>query len=154
MKALPWVLVVLLLIACVAAWLRPTKPLPADVIRDTVTITDTVRDTVLKPYRVEVIRHDTLWFPLLADGYTEDSDIRDSFPVVLPIERKEYKTDEYRAIASGFRPNLDFMETYNKVQTITITPKTKRWGLGLHAGYGYPGGFYVGAGVSYNLFQW
>jgi len=36
----------------------------------------------------------------------------------------------------------------------TIKSKKKRWGLGLQAGYGYPGGFYVGAGVSYNLFYW
>lgn len=154
MKALPWILVVLLLIACVAAWFRPVEYSPADVLRDTVTITDTVRDTVPQPYRVEVIRNDTLWFPFLADGDIEDSDVRDSFPVVLPVERKEYRTEEYRAIVSGFRPNLDFMETYNRMQTITVTPKAKRWGLGLQVGYGYPGGFYVGAGVNYNLWQW
>ncbi|WP_334312433.1 DUF6808 domain-containing protein, partial [Bacteroides uniformis] len=35
-----------------------------------------------------------------------------------------------------------------------VKPKRKRWGLGLQVGYGYPGGFYVGAGVSWNLFIW
>ena len=33
MKQLPWILVVLLAIACVAAWFRPHEPLPAE-IRD------------------------------------------------------------------------------------------------------------------------
>lgn len=35
----------------------------------------------------------------------------------------------------------------------TIKPKKKHWGLGLQIGYGYPGGWYVGGGVSYNLFM-
>ena len=37
---------------------------------------------------------------------------------------------------------------------VPIKSKKKRWGLGLQVGYGYPGGFYVGGGVSYNLFMW
>ena len=37
---------------------------------------------------------------------------------------------------------------------VPIKSKKKRWGLGLQAGYGYPSGFYVGGGVSYNLFMW
>ena len=43
------------------------------------------------------------------------------------------------------------------MQTITITPKRKRWGLSLQVGYGiYKGGkgLYLGGGVSYNLFMW
>ena len=34
MKSLPWILIIILLIACVAAWFRPHKPLPADTHRD------------------------------------------------------------------------------------------------------------------------
>ena len=52
---------------------------------------------------------------------------------------------------------VDFIETYAKSQTVTVTPinrRRKRFGLGLQAGYGYPGGLYVGAGVSYNIFMW
>lgn len=149
MKKLPWILVILLVIACVATWFRSHEPLPAEVRRDTVTIVDTVRDTILDPYQVEVIRFDTLWFPLLVD----DGEV-DSVPFSIPIESKEYRTEQYRAIISGYRPSLDFMETYNITQNITTTPKKKRWGLGLQVGYGYPGRWYAGVGVSYNLFQW
>lgn len=156
MKKLPWILVVLLVIAYVATWFRPYESLPVEIRRDTVTVIDTFIDTVLQPYRVEVIRHDTLWFPLWADDDVND-DVRDSFPVILPIEKKEYRTNEYYAVISGFRPNLDSIETYNRTRTITVSPKKKRWGLGLQAGYGfYPGqsSFYVGVGVNYNIFMW
>lgn len=81
----------------------------------------------------------------------------DSVPVLIPITSKEYKTDQYRAVISGYKPNLDFMETYNEKKIITHTPKCKRWGLGLQAGYSIgPGGkgFYLGGGVSYNIFMW
>ena len=37
---------------------------------------------------------------------------------------------------------------------VVVKPKIKLGGVGLQAGYGYPGGFYVGGGVSYNLFMW
>ena len=75
-----------------------------------------------------------------------------------------YEDSLYRAWVSGYRPKLDSIEVYPKTiyQTVTndiyhpvvVKPKKKRWGLGLQAGYGYPGGFYVGAGVSYDLRQW
>lgn len=69
---------------------------------------------------------------------------------------KEYKTDNYRAIVSGYKPSLDFMEVYRDKEIITLSPlqKKKRWGLGLQTGYSYPGGWYVGVGISCNLIMW
>lgn len=66
------------------------------------------------------------------------------------------------AWVSGYRPRLDSLMVFPRTvyQTVTndiyrtIVPKKKRWGLGLQAGYGYPGGFYVGIGVSRNIFMW
>ena len=72
--------------------------------------------------------------------------------MIIPITSKEYKTDDYRAVVSGYKPSLDFMEVYREKEIITLKPK--RWGLGLQVGYGYPSGLYVGGGVSYNLFMW
>lgn len=152
MKNLPYIIIIAL-IPFIVFRLARVEHVPGEVVRDTVTVIDTVRDTVPKPYRVEVVRMDTFYLPI----FVGDSLEVDSVPVVLPIEKKEYKTDEYRAVISGFRPNLDFIETYAKSQTVTITPinrRRKRFGLGLQAGYGYPGGLYVGAGVSYNIFMW
>ena len=47
MKQLPWILVVLLAIACVAAWFRPHEPLPAEIRTETKVQTVVKLDTVL-----------------------------------------------------------------------------------------------------------
>ena len=83
---------------------------------------------------------------------------------LLHRKRVVYEDSLYRAVVSGYvDPRLDSMTVYPRTvyQTVTndvyhpvpIKSKKKRWGLGLQAGYGYPGGWYVGARVSYNLFM-
>lgn len=155
MKNLPYIIIIILSLLLLFHPAR-VEHAPGELVRDTVTVIDTVRDTVPKPYRVEVVRMDTFYLPI----FVGDSLEVDSVPVVLPIEKKEYKTDEYRAVISGFRPNLDFIETYTKSQIVTVTPinrRRKRFGLGVQAGYGFSGNKaspYIGVGVSYNLWEW
>lgn len=156
MRSLPWILVCLLL--GVVVWMRcnPHEPQPMYVTGDTVHIRDTVRDTILKPVRETLKRTDTVYLPILIDTTTDRTVEEDSIPVLIPITSKEYKTDDYRAVVSGYKPSLDSMELYRDNKIITLTPlqKKKRFGLGLQAGYSYPGGWYVGAGISCNLFMW
>ena len=82
---------------------------------------------------------------------------------VVHREQAYYEDSLYRAWVSGYRPRLDSLQIFPKTvyQTVTNdiyhTVKVKdkrRWGLGLQVGYGYPRGFYIGTGVSYNLWQW
>ena len=92
-------------------------------------------------------------------GYVSDTvvvrdTVRDSIPVIIPIERKEYRTADYRAVVSGYKPSLDYIEVYRKTQTVTLSPKPKRWGIGLQAGISYPAGWHVGIGISYDIWQW
>lgn len=47
MKKLPWVLVILLAVACVAAWFRPHEPLPAEIRTETKVKTVVKVDTLL-----------------------------------------------------------------------------------------------------------
>lgn len=157
MKSLPWILVCLLV--GVVVWMRcnPHDPSPVYVKGDTVRIRDTVRDTI--PIPVETLkRTDTVYLPILIDTTTYRTVEGDSVPVIIPITSKEYKTDNYRAVVSGYKPSLDLMEVYPEKEIITLKPKLKpkpkRLGLGLQVGYGYPSGLYVGGGVSYNLFMW
>ena len=149
MKALSWLLVVLLAIACVAAWLRPLEPLPAEIRTETRIQTVVKLDTVLISAPIAVFL-----------TFTNDTiHIGDT---VVMREQAYYEDSLYRAWVSGYRPKLDSIEVYPKTiyQTVTndiyhaVKPKMKRWGLGLQAGYGYPGGLYVGVGISYNLFVW
>lgn len=154
MKSLPWILVCLLI--GVVVWMRcnPHDPSPVYVKGDTVRFRDTVRDTIPIPVKETLKRTDTVYLPILIDTTTDRTVEDDSVPVLIPITSKEYKTDNYRAVVSGYKPSLDLMEVYLEKEIITLKPKRKRWGLGLQVGYGYPGGLYVGGGVSYNLFMW
>lgn len=150
MKKLPWILVILLAVACVAVWFRPHEPLLAEIR------TETKVNTVVK---VDTLLISPPMAPLLVFRLTDTMRIGDT---VVYREQAYYEDSLYRAWVSGYRPRLDSLMIFPRTvyQTVTndiyhtIAPKKKRWGIGLQAGYGYPGGFYVGAGVNYNLFQW
>lgn len=119
---------------------------------DTITIIKRDTITIIKPqpiveYRDRIIR-DTL--------YSMDSIL---VPVDIPIETKVYQDSNYRAIISGYRPQLDSISIFNKnqIQHINqITYKTKKWNISPAVGFGY--GFYhrkfdmyVGLSVNYNF---
>lgn len=148
MKWLPWILVAFL--ATTILYRNCNGKHESDVpVIDTVIQIDTVRDTVPHTVIVRFDHWDTLYIPLLID-----SGIVDSVPFAIPIEKKEYRTENYHAIISGYKPELELIEVFQKTLTITVTPKPKRWGFGLQAGYGVPHGWYVGVGVSYDIWQW
>lgn len=150
MKKLPWILVILLAVACVVAWFRPHEPLPAEIR------TETKVKTVVK---VDTLLISPPMAHLLVFQLTDTIRIGDT---VVYREQAYYEDSLYRAWVSGYRPRLDSLQIFPRTvyQTVTndiyhtIVPKKKRWGLGLQVGYGYPSGIYVGVGVSYNLFQW
>ena len=148
MKALSWILVILLLVACVLAWFRPREA------KETVRTETRIR-TVVKTDTVLISAPIAMFFRFTSDTiHVGDT--------VVQREQAYYEDSLYRAWVSGYRPRMDTIEVFpNTVyQTVTndiyqtVKPKKKRWGIGLQAGYGYPGGFYVGCGVSYNLCQW
>lgn len=150
MKKLPWILVVLLVIACVVTWFSSHEPLPAEIR------TETKVNTVVK---VDTLLISAPMAPLLVFQLTDTIRIGDT---VVYREQAYYEDSLYRAWVSGYRPRLDSLQIFPKTvfRTVTndiyhtITPKKKRWGLGLQVGYGYPGGWYAGVGINYNLFQW
>lgn len=149
MKKFLWILVILLLLACIASWFRPHEQPPAEVRTETKIKTVVKTDTVL------------ISAPIAMFFRSTNDTIRIGDTVVMR-EQAVYEDSLYRAWVSGYRPRLDSLMVFPKTvyQTVTndiyhtIVPRKKRWGLGLQAGYGYPGGFYVGAGISYDLFQW
>ena len=123
MKKLPWLLVVLLAIACVAAWFRPHEPLPAEIRTETRIQTVVKLDTVLISAPIAVFL-----------TFTNDTiHIGDT---VVMREQAYYEDSLYRAWVSGYRPKLDSIEVYPKTiyQTVTndiyhaVKPKMKRWG--------------------------
>lgn len=121
-------------------------------IKDTISITKIDTITIIKPqpiveYRDRIIK-DTL--------YSMDSIL---VPVDVPIETKVYADSNYRAVISGYRPQLDTISIFNKnqIQYINkITYKTKRINFSPSIGFGY-GMFnrkfdmYVGFSIGYNF---
>lgn len=153
MKKLLWLLVVLLAIACVAAWFRPLEPLSAEIR------TETKIQTVVKLDTVLVSKPIAVFWQILPNDTVRIGD------TLLHRKRVVYEDSLYRAVVSGYvDPRMDSMTVYPRTvyQTVTndiyhpvpIKSKKKRWGLGAQVGYEYPGGFYVGAGISYDLWQW
>lgn len=122
---------------------------------DTFIRIDTVRDSVPVPILQYVIRYDSIPYYVVANDT-----VRDTTFVRLPIERKEFKTLEYHAVIEGYKPELTFMETYNKRVYVDRkeTYKTNpRWGIGLQIGGGTDFKsvtLYIGVGIQYNIITW
>ena len=153
MSKLPWVLIALLVIACVASWLCPREPLPAEIR------TETKIKTVVKVDTLLISKPMAVFWRFVPDDTTRIGD------TLLHRRQVVYSDSLYRAVVSGYLdPRLDSLQVFPKMvyQTVTndiyhpvaIKSKKKRWGLGLQAGYGVPGGWYVGVGVSWNLVVW
>lgn len=151
MKKLPWILVILLAVVCVVAWFRPQEPLPVEIR------TETKVNTVVQ---IETLLISPPMAPLVVFRLTDTMRIGDT---VVHREQAYYEDSLYRAWVSGYRPRLDSLMVFPKTVYRTVTndiyhtvkvKDKRRWGLGLQVGYGYPRGFYIGTGVSYNLWQW
>lgn len=78
--------------------------------------------------------------------------VRDSVQVEVPMERKTYEGENYRAVVQGFRPELVSIDI--RQQTVTITEYKRKWWsvtIGPQLGYGFtPTGWqpYAGIGIA------
>lgn len=145
---------------------------PPIVQTDTVYIHDTTR--ILEPVAVQYIPTGYELTPIglvseLQDRVSELVSLADSLdqrePTIIvrdsliyisvPMEQKVYQGENYKAAVSGYKPTLDWIETYNT--TKIVTPQPKKWGLSISAGYGItPNGFEptLMIGVSRDIVQW
>lgn len=95
---------------------------------DTINIVriDTVRDTI--PHFISEKVLDTIFIEKVPENGLK-----------LPITQRYYNTDSYQAWVSGYRPNLDSINVFNKVVTHTVNhtitkeiyPKTVDWYLNI-----------------------
>lgn len=145
-------IIVLIIIACFryCSHYKIEKE-PVQII-DTITITKTDTITIIKPQPViryvDRIVRDTLYSI-------------DSIPVLvnIPIETKVYQDSSYRAIVTGYRPQLDSISIFNKNQIQYINKiiyKTKKWNVSPAVGVGYgiyhkKIDMYVGFSINYNF---
>lgn len=97
---------------------------------------DTVIDTIIQPIPVPqyIVDIGEVEIPFPMNDIVKKDTIKDTVYINIPIQRKTYQTDDYRAVISGYRPNLDTMTIYHKKEI--IYEKSRRLGLGITAGYG------------------
>lgn len=124
-------------------------------------VTDTTFVRLPVPIDSTVLRYETVKLPVSDTLYLQGKDtVRiDSIFVEVPIQQKEYQDSVYHIWISGYRPNLDSVEVYQRTTTkIQIYEKPCKWGLGVSFGLGYTGQRsvqpYVGVGLSYNIMSW
>lgn len=130
----------------------------------------TVRDTVLKvdtvPYYMPVpkdsivVRYITRALPT-AKAEADTTAVADSASVVVPITRKMYEGEDYKAYISGWEARLDSIFVYPKTSIVTETVRESKrppdkWHIGVTAGYGCgirsgQGEPFIGIGISYSL---
>jgi len=138
---------------------RKKDLLPETVIQvDTIYLRDTIRIVKPVPQRINTV--DTFRI-VLKDTIRE----KDTVYLNLPREQKIYREENFHAWISGYRPALDsihiFRNTHQVITSTTIhqkSQKSRRWGIGIQAGYGLtyrqntiqpvP---YIGIGLSYHL---
>ena len=131
----------------------PPEPLSAK--SDTITLRDTIK--VAEPKLERVINTKLIPYPVAMFDTVHDT-------IFLPREVKSYRDSTYFAIVSGIDPELEYIETYNLVSTITnniVTEKPimikPKWSLGFQAGMGtnvHGLSPYIGIGIQYNLLSW
>lgn len=169
----------LILGALLLNWLRPCGDAPT--IKDVTVVT---RDTIVAPIpppkeegpvRKETVKpkkkpQDATKSPEGSKAPTEANTPQDDAPtpqddaptitddgeVEIPIERKTYETEDYKATVEGWRPSLVSMEVYPKTVTRTITKvKTPRFSLTVGPGVGYDGkNFTPNVGVTLGFVLW
>ena len=134
------------------ATIKDTTIVSTKIERDTIIVRDTIRQYYPKEVERVVIRTERVEVPIV-----HRDTIREVVEIELPIEEKEYKSEEYFAIVEGYNPMLKYIEVYPRTAYINSTEtikKRKHWGVGIgvQGGYGItPAGWqpYAGVGVSF-----
>jgi len=169
--------IVLLVVAFMGALLFRTcspnaTPHESTIQRDTIVIRDTIHPPLPKPEVNTVVRYDTVRpqakpiegvTPALAIVTLPEDTIPRITPengIIIPITQKTYKTEDYKAVIEGYKPNLLSIELYQKntfiTNTVTNTKyKSPRWVISVGPGVGYgPKGIEPYIGINAGFVLW
>ena len=133
-----WKIIVIAFVAVIGVWLlgyfagREREP-SVRVETETIVKTDTIREYI--PVEVAVERTEKVLIEV-----RDTIRVHDTLYVALPFEKKFYKSDEYYAEISGYKPRLDYIEVYAKTETITKTQtivKEPAWDFAIELGLDY-----------------
>lgn len=153
-------LVLLVILGFSLGWL--VKPTPRDCIE--VVRTDTIRLPIPQPrieggtkfvivptYKPAKAPQNDELVEVVQDTTPKDLPALKGDSVVIPIERRIYETDKYRAVVEGWRPTLVDMEVYNT----TIRQKPPRFSVVAGVSYVFDGRRFTPAvGVTVGIPIW
>ena len=123
MNRTSWLVILVLAVIAVAGWwlYLDLRKRPVDVVTKVETRVDTIRVEKPVPVFTKLVSYKFFDFPVESVVY------RDSLvEVPIPIEKKIYQDSTYYVEVSGFHPNLEHIEIYNRSTTITQTHVVKQ----------------------------
>lgn len=108
-KWVPYIVIVLLVVVLILSLTHPREVVVETHTTDTVTIVriDTIRERI--PHFISETVLDTIFVDKVSENVLK-----------LPITQKYYNTDSYQAWVSGYKPNLDSINVFNKVVEKTV----------------------------------
>lgn len=123
--------------------------------------TDTIK--IVKIDTVTIIKPKPIYSKVVDTIFVKCTDTVNHY-VSIPIEQKTFQGTQYKAYISGFKPQLDSINIFNKTEYIYVNKEVeklvyqrkKNFGIGVQAGYGICGDKlspYFGIGVSYNIIR-
>ena len=125
-KWIPYIVIAVLAVCLILSLTNRNKNVIETHTTDTITIvrTDTIRERI--PHFISEMVLDTIFVEKVSENVLK-----------LPVTQKYYNTDSYQAWVSGYKPNLDSINVFNKVVERTVNhtidrvvyPKSIDWYL-------------------------
>ena len=125
-KWIPYIVIAVLAVCLILSLTNRNEVVIETYTTDTITIvrTDTIRERI--PHFISEMVLDTIFVEKVSENVLK-----------LPITQKYYNTDSYQAWVSGYKPNLDSINVFNKVVERTVNhtidrvvyPKSIDWYL-------------------------
>ena len=125
-KWIPYIVIAVLAVCLILSLTNRNEVVIETHTTDTITIvrTDTIRERI--PHFISEMVLDTIFVEKVSENGLK-----------LPITQKYYNTDSYQAWVSGYKPNLDSINVFNKVVERTVNhtidrvvyPKSIDWYL-------------------------
>ena len=125
-KWIPYIVIAVLAVCLIISLTNRNEVVIETYTTDTITIvrTDTIRERI--PHFISEMVLDTIFVEKVPENVLK-----------LPITQKYYNTDSYQAWVSGYKPNLDSINVFNKVVERTVNhtidrvvyPKSIDWYL-------------------------
>lgn len=133
-----------------------SKPVGAVTAKLPVARPEVARDDNLLADSAIILQKEPLDTAAVSFSWSHENGLpRDSVQVEVPMERKTYEGENYRAVVQGFRPELVSIDI--RQQTVTVTEYKRKWWsvtIGPQLGYGFtPAGWqpYAGIGASVGI---